>query len=32
MMTAVRRHLFRRQKQPHVIKNLFHETHVRCAA
>ena len=23
MMTAVRRHLFRRQKQPQVIKNLF---------
>ena len=32
MMTAVRRHLFRRQKQPHVIKNLFQEQHVRYAA
>lgn len=32
MMTAVRRHLFRRQKQPHVIKNLFQEKHVRYAA
>ncbi len=32
MMTAVRRHLFRRQKQPQVIKNLFQEKHVRYAA
>ncbi len=32
MMTAVRRHLFRRQKQPQVIKNLFQERHVRYAA
>ena len=32
MMTAVRRHLFRRQKQPQVIKNLFREKHVRYAA
>ena len=32
MMTAVRRHLFRRQKQPQVIKNLFRERHVRYAA
>ena len=32
MMTAVRRHLFRRQKQPQVIQNLFHEQHVKYAA
>ena len=32
MMTAVRRHLFRRQKQPQLIKNLFQERHVRYAA
>jgi hypothetical protein len=32
MMTAVRRHLHRRQKQPHVIRNLFQERHVRYAA
>jgi len=34
MMAAVRRHLFRRQKQSQVIKNLFHEQrgHVRYAA
>ena len=32
MMTAVHRHLFRRQKQPQVIKNLLHEKHVRYAA
>ena len=32
MMTAVRRHLFRRQKQPQVIKTVFQERHVRYAA
>ena len=32
MMTAVRRHLDRRQKQPHIIGNLFQERHVRYAA
>lgn len=32
MVAAVRSHLHRRQKQPHVIKNLFHEKHVRYAA
>jgi transposase len=32
MMTAVRRHLYRRQKQPHLIRNLFQERHVRYAA
>ena len=32
MMATVRRHLFRRQKQPHVIRNLFQERHVRYAA
>ena len=32
MMTAVRRHLLRRQKQPHVIQNLFQEKHVRYDA
>lgn len=32
MMAAVRRHLFRRQKQPHVIQNVFQEKHVRYAA
>ncbi len=32
LMTAVRRHLHRRQKQPHVIRNLFQERHVRYAA
>jgi len=32
MMTAVRRHLFRRQKQPQVIQNLFREQHVQYAA
>ena len=29
---SVRRHLHRRQKQPHVIRNLFQEKHVRYAA
>ena len=32
MMTAVRRHLFRRQKQRHVIRSFFREQHVRYAA
>jgi transposase len=32
MMTAVRRHLFRRQKHPHKSNNLFQEQHVRYAA
>jgi len=32
LMTAVRRHLYRRQKQPHIIRNLFQEKHVRYAA
>ena len=32
LMRTVRRHLHRRQKQPHVIRNLFRERHVRYAA
>lgn len=32
MMTAIRRHLHRRQKQPQLIRNLFQERHVRYAA
>jgi len=32
MIESVRRHLHRRQKQPHVIRNLFQEKHVRYAA
>ncbi|WP_309673140.1 IS630 family transposase [Gemmatimonas sp.] len=32
MMMGVRRHLYRRQKQPHIIRNLFQERHVRYAA
>lgn len=32
MITAVRSHLHRRQKQPTVIRNLFKEKHVRYAA
>jgi len=32
MVKSVRRHLHRRQKQPHVIRNLFQEKHVRYAA
>ncbi|MFC4344175.1 transposase, partial [Cupriavidus numazuensis] len=32
MIDSVRRHLHRRQKQPHVIRNLFQEKHVRYAA
>ncbi|MCU0649821.1 MAG: IS630 family transposase [Gemmatimonadaceae bacterium] len=32
LIRAVRRHLHRRQKQPHVIRALFRERHVRYAA
>ena len=32
LMATVRRHLYRRQKQPQVITNLFREKHVRYAA
>jgi transposase len=32
MMTGVRRHLHRRQRQPQVIRNLFKEKHVQYAA
>jgi hypothetical protein len=32
MIDNIRRHLHRRQKQPHVIRNLFQEKHVRYAA
>ena len=32
MMATVRRHLFRRQKQPQIIQNLFHEKLVKYAA
>lgn len=32
MIDGVRRHLHRRQKEPHVIRNLFKEKHVRYAA
>jgi hypothetical protein len=32
MIDSVRRHLHRRQKQPHVRQNLFHEKHVRYTA
>jgi len=32
MMTGVRSHLRRRQRQPQVIRNLFQEKHVRYAA
>ncbi len=32
MVTTVRRHLHRRQKQPEIIRNLFRERHVRYAA
>jgi hypothetical protein len=32
MMTGVRSHLYRRQRQPQVIRNLFKEKHVRYAA
>ena len=32
LMAIVRRHLYRRQKQPQVITSLFREQHVRYAA
>ena len=32
LLAIVRNHLYRRQKQPQVITNLFHEKHVRYAA
>jgi transposase len=32
MVASLRSHLHRRQKQPHVIRNLFQEKHVRYAA
>jgi hypothetical protein len=32
MMSKVRSHLRRRQKQPEVVKRFFHEEHVRYAA
>ncbi|WP_087660335.1 hypothetical protein [Caballeronia terrestris] len=32
MIDTVRRHLHRRQKEPHMIRNLFKEKHVRYAA
>lgn len=32
MVASLRSHLHRRQKQPHVIQNLFQEKHVRYAA
>jgi hypothetical protein len=32
LMSTVRSHLYRRQKQPQVIKNQFQEKHVRYAA
>jgi hypothetical protein len=32
MIAIVRSHLHRRQKQSHVIRNLFQEKHVRYAA
>jgi transposase len=32
LMATVRSHLHRRQKQPQLIRNLFHEKHVRYAA
>lgn len=32
LMAVVRSHLFRRQKQPRIIRNLFREKHVRYAA
>ena len=32
LMTRVRSHLHRRQKQPQLIRNLFLERHVRYAA
>lgn len=32
LLSTVRAHLHRRQKQPHVVRNLFREQHVRYAA
>jgi transposase len=32
LMATIRRHLHRRQKQPHLIRHLFRERHVRYAA
>nr|WP_232445159.1 transposase [Burkholderia ubonensis] len=32
MIRNVRSHLHRRQKEPHAIRNLFNEKHVRYAA
>jgi hypothetical protein len=32
LMATVRSHLYRRQKQPQIITNLFREQHVRYAA
>ena len=32
MMSGVRSHLYRRQRQPQIIRNLFQEKHVRYAA
>ena len=32
MMATVRRHLYRRQKQPGVVRNLFRDRHVRYAS
>jgi transposase len=32
LVGTVRAHLHRRQKQPHVVRNLFREKHVRYAA
>lgn len=32
MMTGVRSHLYRRKRQPQIIRNLFQEKHVRYAA
>jgi hypothetical protein len=32
MMTGVRSHLYRRQRQPQIIRNLSQEKHVRYAA
>ena len=32
MVAGLRSHLYRRQKQPHIIRNLFQEKHVRYAA
>jgi len=32
MVASLRSHLYRRQKQPHIIRNLFQEKHVRYAA